>query len=88
MLGELGRAGVETWAMSPMPTAESIWDVEVPDRLAVVLGAEGPGLDRRTIERADAHRAHPAARRRRLAQRRPRRGHHVRRDRPPALSLR
>ncbi len=36
--------------MSPMPTAESIWDLEVPDRLAVVLGAEGPGLDRRTID--------------------------------------
>jgi len=52
VLGELGRADVETWAMSPMPSAESIWDVEVPDRLAVVLGAEGPGLDRRTIERA------------------------------------
>ncbi len=52
VLGELGRAGVETWAMSPMPSAESIWDVEVPERLAVVLGAEGPGLDRRTIERA------------------------------------
>jgi len=52
VLGELGRAGVETWAMSPMPTAESIWDLEVPERLAVVLGAEGPGLDRRTIERA------------------------------------
>jgi tRNA G18 (ribose-2'-O)-methylase SpoU len=52
VLDELGGAGVETWAMSPMPSAESIWDIEVPDRLAVVLGAEGPGLDRRTIERA------------------------------------
>ncbi|MET0662781.1 MAG: RNA methyltransferase [Ilumatobacteraceae bacterium] len=52
ILGELDRAGVETWAMSPMPSAESIWDVEVPERLAVVLGAEGPGLDRRTIARA------------------------------------
>jgi tRNA G18 (ribose-2'-O)-methylase SpoU len=38
--------------MSPMPSAESIWDVAVPDRLAVVLGAEGPGLDRRTLARA------------------------------------
>jgi tRNA G18 (ribose-2'-O)-methylase SpoU len=35
-----------------MPMAENIWELEVPDRLAVVLGAEGPGLDRRTIERA------------------------------------
>ena len=52
VLGELGRAGVETWAMSPVPTAASIWALEVPERLAVVLGAEGPGLDRRTVERA------------------------------------
>ncbi len=52
VLGELGRAGVETWAMSPMPGAESIWDIAVPERLALVLGAEGPGLDRRTIARA------------------------------------
>ena len=52
VLGELGRAGVESWAMSPMPGAESIWDIAVPERLALVLGAEGPGLDRRTIARA------------------------------------
>jgi tRNA G18 (ribose-2'-O)-methylase SpoU len=52
VLDELARAGFETWAMSPTPSAESIWEVAVPDRLAVVLGAEGPGLDRRTIARA------------------------------------
>ena len=52
VLGELGRVGVESWAMSPAPTAANIWELDVPERLAVVLGAEGSGLDRSTIDRA------------------------------------
>jgi len=35
--------GFETWALTPAG-AVSIWDAPVPDRVALVLGAEGPGL--------------------------------------------
>jgi tRNA G18 (ribose-2'-O)-methylase SpoU len=42
-------AGFETWAMTPADDADDIWSLEIPERLAVVLGAEGPGLDRRTM---------------------------------------
>jgi tRNA G18 (ribose-2'-O)-methylase SpoU len=48
----LHDAGFETWAMTPAPDAVSIWAVDVPDRLAIVLGAEGPGLDSATLQRA------------------------------------
>ncbi|MEZ5381003.1 MAG: RNA methyltransferase [Microthrixaceae bacterium] len=43
-LGTLHAYGFETWAMTPAPAAEDLWRVEVPERLAIVLGAEGPGL--------------------------------------------
>jgi tRNA G18 (ribose-2'-O)-methylase SpoU len=43
-------AGFETWAMTPDAGAASIWDADVPDRLAIVLGAEGPGLDDATLQ--------------------------------------
>jgi tRNA G18 (ribose-2'-O)-methylase SpoU len=46
-LGVLGSLGFETWALTPDPDAESIWSLDVPARVAVVLGAEGPGLSRR-----------------------------------------
>ena len=44
--------GWETWALTPDLTAENIWDLHLPERLAVMLGAEGPGLDTRTITAA------------------------------------
>ena len=47
----LHDAGFETWAMTPDREATSIWDLAVPDRLAIVLGAEGPGLDPATLQR-------------------------------------
>jgi tRNA G18 (ribose-2'-O)-methylase SpoU len=48
----LHELGFETWAMTPADDAEDVWDLPVPDRLAVVFGAEGPGLDRRTMAAA------------------------------------
>ncbi|MEY2975635.1 MAG: hypothetical protein RIR49_2055 [Actinomycetota bacterium] len=42
-------AGWDTWALTPDPTATDIWTLPVPERLAVILGAEGPGLDTATI---------------------------------------
>jgi len=52
-LDTIRAAGFETWAMTPAPDAVSLWALDIPDRLAVVLGAEGPGLTPRTIARAD-----------------------------------
>ncbi len=48
----LHTAGFETWALTPADGADDIWQLDVPDRLAVVLGAEGPGLSRPTIDAA------------------------------------
>ena len=48
----LHDAGFETWALTPDRAATSIWEADVPDRLAVVLGAEGPGLAAATLQRA------------------------------------
>ena len=45
----LESAGFETWAMTPRPEATDLWSMVVPDRLAVVFGAEGPGLAERTM---------------------------------------
>lgn len=47
----VAAAGFETWAMTPANGSAALWDVDMPDRLAIVLGAEGPGLQISTIER-------------------------------------
>ena len=39
--------------MTPEPGAEDLWRLDVPDRLAVALGAEGPGLTAAAIAAAD-----------------------------------
>jgi tRNA G18 (ribose-2'-O)-methylase SpoU len=51
-LGVVAEAGIEMWAMTPSPSADALWDVEPPARVAVLLGAEGPGLSARTIAAA------------------------------------
>lgn len=48
----LGDHGFESWAMTPAVDADDLWLLDRPDRLAVVLGAEGPGLDQATIGHA------------------------------------
>lgn len=51
-LDTLHDAGFESWAMTPAPDAVDLWtltDAGVPARVAVVLGAEGPGLDQSTM---------------------------------------
>ena len=53
VLAEVNAAGFEVWAMTPAPTADDLWGVEAPDRLAVLLGAEGPGLTAAAIAAAD-----------------------------------
>jgi tRNA G18 (ribose-2'-O)-methylase SpoU len=49
----LRAAGMEVWAMTPGAGAEDLWQVPVPDRVAVCLGAEGLGLGRLLLEGAD-----------------------------------
>ena len=36
--------GFETWALTPRRDAADLWTLQVPRRLALLLGAEGPGL--------------------------------------------
>lgn len=43
-LETLHQLGYETWAMTPADDAVDLWQVAAPERLAVVFGAEGPGL--------------------------------------------
>ena len=40
----LHAAGFETWALTPDRDADDLWSLAVPARVAVLLGAEGPGL--------------------------------------------
>jgi len=49
-LHTLRDAGFETWALTPDVVAVDLWDMDVPDRVAVVLGAEGHGLEPETMD--------------------------------------
>lgn len=51
-LDALHTQGFETWAMTPDAEAEELWRVDVPARLAVMLGAEGPGLTEAVLDLA------------------------------------
>ncbi|WP_108668594.1 TrmH family RNA methyltransferase [Euzebya rosea] len=51
-LDTLHAAGFETWAMTPDAAAVDLWHASVPDRLAILLGAEGPGLTPEVLDRA------------------------------------
>lgn len=51
MLDALDAAGVETWALSPSE-GEALHRLAPPPRLALLLGAEGPGLPPRLMSRA------------------------------------
>lgn len=52
-LDVIRAAGFATWAMTPASDADDLWTVEVPERLAVVLGAEGAGLTEWAMRRID-----------------------------------
>jgi len=49
----LRGAGFEMWAMTPNAAADDLWSLDIGDRIAVVLGAEGPGLAASTLAAAD-----------------------------------
>ena len=52
-LQTLRASGTELWALTPDPAAEDLWSLAVPERLAVMLGAEGPGLSAAALACAD-----------------------------------
>lgn len=52
-VARLGELGFEIWAMTPTDDATDIWGLTPPERVAIVLGAEGPGLGRRMQAVAD-----------------------------------
>jgi tRNA G18 (ribose-2'-O)-methylase SpoU len=43
-LDAIRDAGFALWALTPDPDAEDLWTLDVPDRVALVFGSEGPGL--------------------------------------------
>ena len=45
-------SGHEVWALTPRADAESLPSVAVPERVALLMGAEGPGLPAELIARA------------------------------------
>lgn len=52
-IDRLREAGFETWAMTPASDAADLWDMDGPERIAVLLGAEGPGLSVAAMAAAD-----------------------------------
>jgi tRNA G18 (ribose-2'-O)-methylase SpoU len=52
VIDRLDRAGFETWAMTPAADSHDIWELDVPARVAVMVGAEGPGLSHRAMRSA------------------------------------
>ena len=50
---ELHEAGFTVAAMTPAPDARAIDDIEIPERLAVAVGSEGPGLSPRWLAASD-----------------------------------
>lgn len=52
VLDTLHSAGFESWAMTPRSDAVDLWSARVPERLAIMLGAEGPGLTKAVLGQA------------------------------------
>ncbi len=52
VLDRFDNAGFETWAMTPAADSRDIWELDVPERVAVMVGAEGPGLSHHAMRAA------------------------------------
>lgn len=50
-LDEIAAAGFDVWALTPDPAAADVYTLPAPERLAIVAGAEGPGLSAATLAR-------------------------------------
>lgn len=55
VLDALHGAAFESWAMTPAADAERLWTAKLPERLAIMLGAEGPGLTQPVLDAATRH---------------------------------
>lgn len=53
-LAALKSAGFQIWAMTPNSDATPLHDLHPPEKLAIMLGAEGPGLPDALISKAQA----------------------------------
>ncbi len=51
-VSQLEQAGFTLWAMTPDPGAPSLYTLNIPDRLAIMLGNEGDGLQTEVLEAA------------------------------------
>jgi tRNA G18 (ribose-2'-O)-methylase SpoU len=49
----LSDAGFTTYALTPAPDAVDLGDVRPAERLALLVGSEGPGLSQRWLSAAD-----------------------------------
>lgn len=47
----MAQRGFETWSLTPDPSAESLFSMAMPPKVALVAGAEGPGLTVEARER-------------------------------------
>ena len=47
----LAKEGFELWALTPDTDAESLYHMGLPEKVALVAGAEGPGLPESTRQR-------------------------------------
>ena len=52
-LDAIRRAGFGLWALTPDRAAADLWSLDVPDRVALLLGSEGPGLSDAALAAAD-----------------------------------
>jgi tRNA G18 (ribose-2'-O)-methylase SpoU len=52
-LEHIRHAGFETWALTPARDANSLFKMGMPDKVALVAGAEGPGLTDATRRATD-----------------------------------
>lgn len=52
-LAAVRAAGITVMALTPHPEAVSLWDVELGDRVCLMVGAEGPGLSPAAMQAAD-----------------------------------
>jgi tRNA G18 (ribose-2'-O)-methylase SpoU len=52
-LATVTRAGLRLLALTPRPPATALREIDVPERWAVLVGAEGPGLSDGALDAAD-----------------------------------
>ncbi len=51
-IDRIRAAGFDTWAMTPAADADDVWTCDATGRVAVLFGAEGPGLSARAAATA------------------------------------